>query len=199
VVPVELGDGRVEVTLDTGAHDNLILSGAAARKVGIDVDVLPKLGQAGTALGPMEVRLHEETGFRFAGFAFDPLPVLVAPRGWYNLGTGSDSAIGYDLLRHFTMRIDYAPAPLAEANRRAQDHLPRGRLRRGEADRAPTSPDWRRIPRLGVVPGARRPRTACARATPSFRPRATRRPRWRACWRTSAPAASSPSRAARET
>jgi predicted aspartyl protease len=107
VVPVELGGGQVEVTLDTGAPDNLILSGAAARKVGIDVDVLPKLGQAGTALGPMEVRLHEETGFRFAGLAFDPLPVLVAPRGWYNLGTGSDSVIGYDLLRHFTMRIDY--------------------------------------------------------------------------------------------
>jgi hypothetical protein len=107
VVPVELGGGQVEVTLATGAPDNLILSGAAARKVGIDVDALPELGQSGTVLGPMKIRLHEETGFHFAGFAFDPLPVLVAPRGWYNQGTGTDSVIGYDLLRHFTMRIDY--------------------------------------------------------------------------------------------
>jgi hypothetical protein len=107
VVPVELGGGRVEVTLDTGAPDNLILSGAAARKVGIDVEALPELGEAGTALGPMKVRLHEETGFRFAGFAFDPLPVRVAPRGWYNQGTGTDSVVGYDVLRHFAMRIDY--------------------------------------------------------------------------------------------
>jgi hypothetical protein len=33
--------------------------------------------------------------------------VIVAPKGWYNMGLGNDSAVGYDVLRPFVMRIDY--------------------------------------------------------------------------------------------
>jgi len=54
----------------------------------------------------MEVRLYETATFRFADFDFDALPVLVAPRGWYNMGP-NDSVVGYDVLRQFVVRIDY--------------------------------------------------------------------------------------------
>jgi predicted aspartyl protease len=106
LVPVELNGRSVEVLLDTGAPDNLILSGAAAARLEIDVGSLPHFGTAGTVLGPMAVSLYEATTFRFAGFDFDPLPVLVAPRGWYNMSP-NDSVVGYDVLRQFVARIDY--------------------------------------------------------------------------------------------
>lgn len=106
LVPVEMNGKSVEVLLDTGAPDNAILSGSAAERVGVDVASLPRFGSADTVMGPMQVRLYEASSFRFAGFEFDPLPILVAPRGWYNLGP-NDSVIGYDLLRQFVVRIDY--------------------------------------------------------------------------------------------
>ena len=62
----------------------------------------------GTTVGPMEVRFHEAESFRFAGFDFDTLPVLVSPRGWYNIAGPTDSALGYDVLSQFRVRIDYA-------------------------------------------------------------------------------------------
>jgi hypothetical protein len=106
-VPVEIGGKRIDVALDTGAPTTLILSGQAAREVGIDVGSLPEFGRGGTVLGPMEQLLYEAPEFRFAGFAYAPLPVIVAPRGWYNMGLGNDSVVGYDVLRPFVMRIDY--------------------------------------------------------------------------------------------
>jgi predicted metalloprotease with PDZ domain len=36
------------------------------------------------------------------------MPVLVAPRGWYNLAGSNDSVLGVDVLQQFTLRIDYA-------------------------------------------------------------------------------------------
>jgi len=106
LVPIEMDGKSVEVLLDTGAPDNVILSGKAAERVGIDVASLPHFGSAGTVMGPMRVSFYESSSFRLAGFDFDPLPVLVAPRGWYNMGP-NDSVIGYDLLRQFVVRIDY--------------------------------------------------------------------------------------------
>jgi Aspartyl protease len=106
--PVEIGGKEIEVLLDTGVADTLILSGKAARQVGIDVGALPEFGTVGTTVGPMEQRFHEAAQFRFAGFDYAPLPVLVAPKGWYNLAMGNDSALGYDVLRPFVLRIDYA-------------------------------------------------------------------------------------------
>ncbi len=106
LVPIEVGGKSVDVLLDTGAGDNAILSGGAARKLGIDADRLPVFGTAGTVMGPMQVKLYESASFKFGGFDFDPLPLLIAPRGWYNMGP-NDSVIGYDVLRHFVVRIDY--------------------------------------------------------------------------------------------
>jgi len=106
LVPIELNGKSVDVLLDTGAPDNVILSGKAAGLVDVDPAALPKFGSAGTVMGPMEVRLYETATFRFADFDFDALPVLVAPRGWYNMGP-NDSVVGYDVLRQFVVRIDY--------------------------------------------------------------------------------------------
>ena len=106
LVPVELNGKSVDVLLDTGAPDNLILSGQAARRVGIDVDALPDFGKGSLLLGPMSLRFYEAPTLRLASFDFDPVPVLVAPRGLYNLAP-NDSLIGYDLLSQFVVRIDY--------------------------------------------------------------------------------------------
>jgi len=58
------------------------LSGRSARKAGIDLTSLPRLGEVGTVAGPMEVRLYETARFRFADVDLGPLPILVSPRGW---------------------------------------------------------------------------------------------------------------------
>src|SRR4029450_10893772 len=106
LIPIEVDGKTAGALLDTGAPDNVILSGQTARKLGIDFEQLPAFGEYGTVMGPMEVRLSETSGFRLAGFGFAAMPVLVAPRGWYNMGP-NDSVVGYDLLRHFVVRIDY--------------------------------------------------------------------------------------------
>lgn len=40
----------------------------------------------------MEVRLHETDAFRFAGFPFGRVPVVVSPRGWSNMAPESPAA-----------------------------------------------------------------------------------------------------------
>jgi hypothetical protein len=107
LLSVELDGKKIELLLDTGAPDTMILSGAAATGLGIDVASLAPFGTGGTVLGPMEQRLHEAREFRIGGFASGPFPVIVAPKGWYNLGAGNDSVIGVDVLRPFVVRIDY--------------------------------------------------------------------------------------------
>jgi predicted aspartyl protease len=107
-VPVAVGKGEADLLLDTGAPDNLLLSGRTARRLGIDVDALPDAGEGGTVLGPMELRFLEAADVRLAGFALGTLPALVAPRGVYNQGTGTDSVLGLEALRPFVLRIDYA-------------------------------------------------------------------------------------------
>jgi hypothetical protein len=108
LMPVELDGKPVELLLDTGAPDTMVLSGAAATKLGIDVAALPSFGTGGTVLGPMEQRLHEAKEFEIGGFASGPFPVVVAPKGWYNMGAGNDSVIGVDAVRPFVVRIDYS-------------------------------------------------------------------------------------------
>jgi predicted aspartyl protease len=108
VLDVAVGAGTIPAMLDTGAPWPAVLSGKAAKKVGIDVDALLPFGTMGTTLGPMPVRLHEAADFAIGTFHFANVPVLVAPKGWYNLaGEASDSVIGYDLLSRFLVRIDY--------------------------------------------------------------------------------------------
>jgi hypothetical protein len=106
-VPIEVGGKGTMVMLDTGAPPSAILSGKTAAKLGVDVDALPDFGRGGTVLGPMELRLYEPPALAFAGFAFPGQPVLVAPRGWYNIAGNTDSVLGVDVLRQFVLRIDY--------------------------------------------------------------------------------------------
>jgi hypothetical protein len=108
LIPVELDGKKVELLFDTGAPDTMVLSGDAATKLGVDVATLPSFGTGGTVLGPMEQRFHEAKEFRIGGFASGPFPVVVAPKGWYNIGAGNDSVIGVDAVRPFVVRIDYA-------------------------------------------------------------------------------------------
>lgn len=106
-VPIQLGGRETAVMLDTGAPPTAILSGKAAKSLGVDVAKLPYFGRGGTALGPMELSLYEAPSFDFAGFSFAEQPVLVAPRGWYNIAGNTDSVLGVDVLRQFVLRIDY--------------------------------------------------------------------------------------------
>ncbi|MEB2343542.1 MAG: aspartyl protease family protein [Deltaproteobacteria bacterium] len=101
-------DGRpLRLLLETGVQPALVLSGDAARSVGIDPDALPDTGTLGTTLGPMQVRFHEVRSLSIGGLAVGPVPALVSPRGWYNLAGRSDSVVAYDVLSRFLVRIDY--------------------------------------------------------------------------------------------
>lgn len=106
-VPVEVNGKQLDVMLDTGSPSTGILSGKAARTAGIDAESLPGFGETGTVLGPMKVNLLETDRFRFAGVDLGSVPLLVAPRGWYNQAGPNDSVIGYDVLQQFALRIDY--------------------------------------------------------------------------------------------
>ena len=106
-VPLEVGGKGTSVMLDTGAPPTAILSGKTAKQLGVDVEALPHFGRGGTVLGPMELFLYEAPSLRFAGFDLAAQPVLVAPRGWYNIAGSTDSVLGVDVLRQFVLRIDY--------------------------------------------------------------------------------------------
>lgn len=108
VLEIAVGGATIPALIDTGAPWPVVLSGKAAKKVGIDVDALLPFGTMGTTVGPMPVRLYEAADFAIGGFQFANVPVLVAPKGWYNLaGEANDSVIGYDVLSRFKVRIDY--------------------------------------------------------------------------------------------
>ena len=104
---IEMNERRGLVMLDTGAPGTLMLSGKLARKLAVDVDSLEDGGRAYGTVGPVSVRRYETDSFRFAGFAFDAMPILVAPRGWYNIGGPTDSFLGYDVFSQFIVRIDF--------------------------------------------------------------------------------------------
>jgi len=101
----------------------------------------------------MQLRLLETDAFRFAGIDFGTLPLLVAPRGWYNIAGATDSALGMDLLRQFVMRIDY----------------PRRRLwLRRTGDRRATlyGADYAAVKQVGVFLDDRRDATVVQRVVP---------------------------------
>jgi len=106
IVPVSIGTHLVQVLLDTGAWDSGVLSGPAAHEAELASTPLPGLG-AGSVLGPIEVEFAEAEHLRIGPFELTHIPLLVAPRGWYNIGPSTDSVIGYDILSQFKVRIDY--------------------------------------------------------------------------------------------
>jgi predicted aspartyl protease len=107
LVPIQVNGKETGVLLDTGAPLTGILSGKAARELGVEVASLPYFGEGGTVLGPMQTHLYEEKSFGFAGFPLGEVPLLVAPKGLYNQAGPNDSVIGYDVLAPFVIRIDY--------------------------------------------------------------------------------------------
>ncbi len=103
---VEIEGTTALTLLDTGAPA-VLLAGREAKKAGIDWKGLPRLEGVGGVLGPIRTYTYEARRLRFAGFEFDGQPIAIAPRGAYNQGGPTDSALGYDLLGHFVVRIDY--------------------------------------------------------------------------------------------
>jgi hypothetical protein len=55
----------------------------------------------------MEVEFAEADSLRLGPFELKHVPLLVAPKGWYNMGPSTDSVLGYDILSQFTVRLDY--------------------------------------------------------------------------------------------
>lgn len=109
-VEVEIDGKSILTLLDTGSPGTVLLSGAAAKKVGIDVDSLPDFGEVHSLYGATEARIYETEEFRLADYEFPLTPMRVAPRGLHNAGGSTDSLLGYDILRHFVIRLDYKSA-----------------------------------------------------------------------------------------
>jgi predicted aspartyl protease len=97
---------EVEVLLDTGAPFGVDVSGASAKRAGFEKEPIAKLATGGV-LGPIESYLVEAEKIGVGPFEFGPAPVVYSPHGGYNQGGSTDSLIGYDLLSHFHVRIDY--------------------------------------------------------------------------------------------
>lgn len=102
-------EGReVRVLVDTGAPLTGGLSGKEAAKLGIDVDTLADEMELGSVLGATRTRFYEAGSFALGPFEWPSYPLLVLPRGAYNLGGSTDSFIGYEALHDFVVRFDYA-------------------------------------------------------------------------------------------
>jgi len=106
-VEIELDGAPVQVLLDTGAPLPVLIAGKSARKLGIDVDALEPFGEMGFVVGSTEGRLYESGAVRIGSISQGPVPVVVVPRGSFNLGGATDSLAGYDLLAPFLVRLDY--------------------------------------------------------------------------------------------
>lgn len=108
IVEIGIGGKPLAVIADTGAPWPVVISGAAAKKVGIDVESLLPFREAGTVAGPMSLRLLPAADVSFGSLSFKNVPILVAPKGWYGMaGEANDSVVGYDLLSRFLVQIDY--------------------------------------------------------------------------------------------
>ncbi|MGH2901225.1 MAG: hypothetical protein ACRDMZ_21290, partial [Solirubrobacteraceae bacterium] len=98
---------------------------------------IARLGMGGV-LGPIESYLCALKTLGLGPFSFAPAPIIVAPHGAYNQGGNTDSALGYEVLSHFHVRIDY----------------PRKRLwlrREGSAALAWFGVPWASVQRTGLL------------------------------------------------
>ena len=85
----------------------LVVSGKALQEIGLGDVVLEEFAEVGTTLGPMEAKRYGAQNLRLGTFDFDNFPVLVAPKGAYNIAGSNDSILGYDVMAPFIMRSDY--------------------------------------------------------------------------------------------
>jgi predicted aspartyl protease len=117
VVPMKMRSNRpgieivvngepVVALLDTGAPPPLILSGEVAEAAGLPESELPSF-RTDSTVGPMVSELRPVAKLEVGPFVLSDLPAVVNPRGWYNLAMSSDSAVGYELLEQFLVRLDY--------------------------------------------------------------------------------------------
>jgi predicted aspartyl protease len=106
LVPIQLNGKHTTALLDTAIPLTGLVSGASAREAGIELDSLPEFGGILGVIGATKARVYEEAQLGLAGFPLGPVPLLVAPKGWYNQAP-NDSGIGYDALAPFVIRIDY--------------------------------------------------------------------------------------------
>jgi predicted aspartyl protease len=107
MVRIDRGEKKIWALLDTGAPPPLLLSGKAAEKLGIDASQLSEGATIYTVLGPTEALAMTSSDIQIGGFEGHEMPVWVAPRGLYNQAGNTDSVVGYDWMRQFTIRIDY--------------------------------------------------------------------------------------------
>jgi predicted aspartyl protease len=118
VLPIQVVSNRpsIEVTVDgaklpvvvgTGVPWSAVFSGPSAKRAGLEAEKIAGLA-ARSVFGPLEVELSEAAQLAIGPFEFHQMPLLVAPKGWYNLQGPSESVIGYDLLSQFVVRLDYA-------------------------------------------------------------------------------------------
>lgn len=106
VVPIEIDGRRVEALLDTGSGATII-AGSTVREAGIQ----PR-GALGSVtllsvVGPTHAKVYRAESFELAGIDFPGQPIVIAPRGVYNLAGPSGCLLGTDTLGHFVVRIDY--------------------------------------------------------------------------------------------
>jgi len=105
-VEIEIDGVKQIVLLDTGAPLPLLLSGEVAAKARVASRPIPGYQVAGT-MGKAETEFGVAKRIGLGPFAFERVPAVVAPKGWYNIGFPGDSVVGYDLLAQFVVRIDY--------------------------------------------------------------------------------------------
>ncbi len=103
---ISVGQNNLLVLLDTGMPVPAVLSGAAMEKVGLHTTSLAGL-RIGSVVGPVEVEFSEAESLRLGPFELTHVPLLAAPKGWYNIAGSTDSVVGYDILAQFIVRIDY--------------------------------------------------------------------------------------------
>jgi Aspartyl protease len=106
-VPIELGGQEFQALFDTGDPTAVTIDGKTAAKLKLDVDALPDFGRVGFWFGSTQSKLWEAPSFRFAGLGYELMPVMVLPHGAFNLGLPDEIALGYDVMKHFRIRIDY--------------------------------------------------------------------------------------------
>jgi clan AA aspartic protease (TIGR02281 family) len=104
---IELEGQKLQVLVDTGAPGTLMVSEEQLKKRGISTASLLPFRSIGTTRGKMKQTFFEAKSVKIGPFELKDVPVLVAPRGFYNIGGNTDSVIGYDLLRQFIARFDY--------------------------------------------------------------------------------------------
>ena len=138
---VEIGGKKTQVLVDTGAPLSMALSGKSMKQLGLPMEDLPAWGKIAGVVGETDAFLLQPDVFRWAGFEFEQQPTLVTPRGLFNMGGNTDSALGYDVLRQFVIRIDY---------RRKRLWLKRS----GDPTVTFFGDDWERVQRIGAMTSA---------------------------------------------